>query len=326
MAYKDPRFVDIYQEIMEFRKQLHQVQKELRREKNRQSKRKLELCIGYLKRKIAWSLLNCGEYQKGLAIYQSLSWKTFGEQKYIGIGRALVETEQYGKARRVLKKGLKRFPKSTLLYITMGISYHLEGHNDVALLYYECALQYEPTNQNVLYQKAVSLECLGCYEEAESILRELNMRYPDDPDYIAWMGHCLFGQGHHEEAIKYYIQAKNMGYLRPELCGRLSISYLNMGFKNDALQVAEEGVREFPDNCPGLYALLGNVYFEMGWVKEARNILNEGLRRFPGDEDIEYMLEYIEHETDDPDKGKKPPILGLVLLLILIQKKLGKKK
>ena len=94
-----------------------------------------------------------------------------------------------------------------------------------------------------------------------------------------------------------------------------------MGFKNDALQVAEEGVREFPDDCPELYALLPNAYFEMGWVKEARNILNEGLRKFPGDEDIENMLECIEDETNDPDKGKKPPILGLLFLLSLIQKR-----
>jgi predicted Zn-dependent protease len=117
-----------------------------------------------------------------------------------------------------------------------------------------------------------------------------------------------------------------MGYLRPDLCGRLYISYRNMGLKNDALQVAEEGVREFPDDCPELYALLGNAYFEMGWVKEARSILNEGLRKFPDDEDIGDMLEYIEDETNDPDKGKKPPILGLLLLFILIQKRLGKKK
>jgi hypothetical protein len=57
---------------------------------------------------------------------------------------------------------------------------------------------------------------------------------------------------------------------------------------------------------------LGNAYFEMGWLEEARGILTEGLRKFPGDEVIENMLKRIEDETDDPDKGTKPPIISLL--------------
>jgi predicted Zn-dependent protease len=93
--------------------------------------------------------------------------------------------------------------------------------------------------------------------------------------------------------------------------------------KNDALHIAEEGLREFPDDHPVIYMGPGNAYFEMGWVEEARSILNEGLRKFPGDEDIENILERIEDETDNPDKGKKPPIIGLLFLLGIIQKRLG---
>ena len=64
----------------------------------------------------------------------------------------------------------------------------------------------------------------------------------------------------------------------------------------------------------------------MGWVEEARGILTEGLRKFPGDEVVENMLKRIEDKTDDPDKGKKPPIVNLLLLFILDQKNMGKKK
>jgi hypothetical protein len=38
------------------------------------------------------------------------------------------------------------------------------------------------------------------------------------------------------------------------------------------------------------------------------------------------MLKRIEDEIDDPDKGKKPPIIDLLVLLSLIQKRLGEKK
>ena len=93
MAYKDQRFAEIYEEIKELTKELHRVQKELGREKNRTIKRKHEQKIGDLKWLIAWSLIDCREFQKGLAVYDSLSWRTHGEVKYIGIGRALLEID-----------------------------------------------------------------------------------------------------------------------------------------------------------------------------------------------------------------------------------------
>ena len=68
--------------------------------------------------------------------------------------------------------------------------------------------------------------------------------------------------------------------------------------KNEALLIAEEGLREFPDDCSEIYMSLGDAYFEMGWLEEARGILTEGLRKFPGDEVIENLLgeiEIIEH-------------------------------
>jgi tetratricopeptide (TPR) repeat protein len=188
MAYKDPRFAEVYEEIEELTKELHRVQKELGHEKNRTIKRKHEQKIGNLKWLIAWSLIDCREFQKGLAIYDSLSWRTHGEEKYIGIGRALVDMEHYAEARRVLEKGFNRFPGSAFLCIMLGTAYHLEKHDHAALLYYNYVLQYDPENQNALYQKALSLNSLGCYEEAAPILQGLTMKYPDDPDYIAEMG------------------------------------------------------------------------------------------------------------------------------------------
>jgi len=87
----------------------------------------------------------------------------------------------------------------------------------------------------------------------------------------------------------------------------------------------EKGLREFPDE-PYMYANLGQGYFEKGWTDEARNVLQQGLKKFPYDEQLKELLEKIDDETDDPDKGKKPPIIGLLLLLSIIQKRLGKKK
>ena len=87
----------------------------------------------------------------------------------------------------------------------------------------------------------------------------------------------------------------------------------------------EKGLREFPDE-PYMYANLGQGYFEKGWTDEARNVLQQGLKKFPDDERIKELLEKIEDETDDPNKGKKPPIIMLLLLQYIIQRRLNKQK
>ena len=96
---------------------------------------------------------------------------------------------------------------------------------------------------------------------------------------------------------------------------------MNLGLVEAALEITEEGLREFPD-VPIMYANLGQGYFEKGWTDEARNALQQGLKKFPYDEQLKELLKKIEYETDNPDKGKKPPIIGLLLLLSLIQKRL----
>jgi tetratricopeptide (TPR) repeat protein len=79
-----------------------------------------------------------------------------------------------------------------------------------------------------------------------------------------------------------------------------------MGLKNDALHIAEEGLREFPDDHPEIYMSLGDAYFEMGWVEEAKSILNEGLRKFPGDEDIQNLLVNWKY-------GKRPSLIHFAI-------------
>ena len=95
---------------------------------------------------------------------------------------------------------------------------------------------------------------------------------------------------------------------------------MNLGLQEMALEMAEEGLREFPD-VPIMYANLCEGYFEKSWIDEARNVLEQGLKKYPDDEQLKELLEKIENDTDDPDKGKKQAIIGLLLFLSLIQKR-----
>jgi len=60
----------------------------------------------------------------------------------------------------------------------------------------------------------------------------------------------------------------------------------------------------------------------MGWRNECIEILKKGAKEFPKDEELKEFLKKLEDDMDDPDAGEKPPLLGLLLLMGLIRKKL----
>jgi hypothetical protein len=63
----------------------------------------------------------------------------------------------------------------------------------------------------------------------------------------------------------------------------------------------------------------------MGWKEEARDVLKEGLEKFPEDEELRQFSKDVDDDMDDPDGGVKPPLLGLMLLTAILQKKFGKR-
>ena len=67
---------------------------------------------------------------------------------------------------------------------------------------------------------------------------------------------------------------------------------------------------------------MGATFYEMGWRNECIEILKKGAKKFPKDEELEEFLKDVEDDMDDPDGGEKPPLLGLLLLMGLIRKKL----
>ena len=95
--------------------------------------------------------------------------------------------------------------------------------------------------------------------------------------------------------------------------------------KREAMEIALEGLKRFPDDDSALYHNVGAAFLEMGWRKEVLEVLKKGVEKFPDDEDLKKFLKDVEDDMDDPDKGDNPPILGLILLMALIHKKWRRK-
>jgi hypothetical protein len=91
------------------------------------------------------------------------------------------------------------------------------------------------------------------------------------------------------------------------------------------MEIAMEGLKKFPDEDPVLYQNVAATFWEMGWHQETLEVLKKGIEKFPEDEELKKFLKDAEDDTDDPDGGVKPPVLGLILLMAILQKRFRKK-
>ncbi|MEF9475382.1 MAG: tetratricopeptide repeat protein [Candidatus Mariimomonas ferrooxydans] len=321
-----PGLTETQREIENHRKILTQYYKHQEKNGNQGVTKRVSSRIESFKSRLAWFLLEAGEYREGLRLYRELSWKTYGEEKYIGISRALIELGEYHEADRLLARGLNRFPESGALLVARGLLYRRLGDEFKALKNFQGALALIPDDSHALYDKAISLNALGYYNEAAAILKYFVEKYPDDPEYLIEMGYSLIEQGYPRDAAENYLKAKDMVFESPALYGGLYCAYMDQGMKDEALEIATEGLQKLPDEHPGLYANLGEIYREMGWRDDAIETLSKGLEKFPDDGDLKELLREIEDEDNDPDINKKLRVTGLFMLFSELLKKLSRSR
>ena len=83
MGHDRSNKVDIYSELEKLKKGLLETEQELRQANRRYEKEKLKDLVNEIKLDLGWALLECGKYEKGLAVYQSVfgkQWKSFWSQ------------------------------------------------------------------------------------------------------------------------------------------------------------------------------------------------------------------------------------------------------
>jgi len=197
MTEKESLIVNNYKELQDLNKRYLKIQRKL--EKTRSSTAHLELkeYLDDLKEEMGCRLFDLGEYEKGLALFKSLSWETHGEGKCNGMIRALVEMEYYDEARRLLEKGLKEFPESYVLWVARGVLNQRLGYNLESLKCFQFALRYAPEGESeALFDVASALCELGHSEEASKVLQDLVQKHPEEPRYLAGLATCFLDMGY----------------------------------------------------------------------------------------------------------------------------------
>jgi tetratricopeptide (TPR) repeat protein len=332
MSQERSKDVNSYRQLKNLRSELFRVSKELRGTKDKTTRKELESRVNDLKIELGWNLMDCGDYHKGLALYTSLPWRAYEEVKCNGMSRALVELGLHDEAGRLLEKGLKKFPESYCLWVGMGAFHAALGRDFEALECFDTAVRVAPENNSVAFlNKAQVLTKIGCYGDALTILKDLIQRDSHDLRALLEAGYCHLEMGHPEDALQFYQKAmevwKNdpMPYEGGCLYMGLYAAYRAQGMLKEAMAIAKEGLRRFPEGDAGLYQNLSDAYYAMGWRGDALRVLKKGIEKFPKDEELKKVLKDIDEETDDPEDGQKPPLLGLILLASLIYRKFQKK-
>jgi len=219
-------------------------------------------------------------------------------------------------ARAVLEKGLSRHRGSVPILVSLGNCYSRLKRFEEALACYEHAQKLDPHEPKILFNKAGALSNLGLYEDARDIVVALLREWPGDPMCNSLMGHCYSEMGSPEEAAKYLKKALEHGDEDPLTYDNLYWAYRDMGLLDDAIALAQESIRKFPDTYPDLYRDLAGGYLELNWVEEARIVVRKGLSVFPYDQDLKELLGALDDDTDDGGREEINSISKPVLVLI----------
>lgn len=203
----------------------------------------------------------------------------------------------------------------------MGNVYHESGDYSISLKYFEQALAFDPGNKLILFSKANALYGLSLYENALPVYKNLAEQYLDESLFSTQVGYCHLQMGYPEDASGHFKSLINKGCAGSDDYNGLFCAYYDMGLLDDAIEIAKEGIRKFPEDDPTLYCNTGVAYFEQGRLNDARDIVSEGIKIFPDDEGLKELLKAIEDAIDNPDDDdKKPPIKGILVIASLIKK------
>lgn len=111
----------------ELAQKLFMAKMDLEKTRSARKRRHIQEYIDGLKLDLGWTLLDCKDYEKGLALLSSVSGTTHGEMKCNGMACALMEMGHYDEARRLLERGLRTYPHSYALWTAMGALYESLG-------------------------------------------------------------------------------------------------------------------------------------------------------------------------------------------------------
>ena len=119
---------------------------------------------------------------------------------------ALVRTERFEEADRLLERGLARYPDDAGLLVEHALNAHLRGGPRDAIARWEKALTAAPYAALCHSSLAASLRHVGEFEAAGRIIAQARRRFPRDPSVLSEEAHIFEGQSLFADALPLWAQ------------------------------------------------------------------------------------------------------------------------
>lgn len=153
-------------------------------------------------------------------------------------------------------------------------------------------------------KKAKTLRRQDKLEESQELLLALLEEYPHDPLVLFEVGGSYDVMGWEPDAIPYYEQAVQHGLEGDDLqeclvC--LGSSYRVIGESQEAVDILEDAIDQFPDNNSSK-AFLALAYYSNDQVEEAMSTLLELLLKTTKDENILTYYDPLDYYKDNLDE------------------------
>ena len=249
------------------------------------------------------------EFRSAEKLYKKLPRKTYGEQRYHGLAKILLETGRYDEGRALLEEALEQYPQSNALLNAMGIFFQRIGNFNEALRYFERVTDTTTEeSKTLLCNKALTFNWMGYFEEAHKLLCSLLESENDNLEYLVEMGYCNLMRGEKWEALRCFQEARDFGDESAGGYVGLCSACVATGLYHQAYAIACEGLDKLPQEVR-LYGNLAEAAMALGNPEEAEELIQKGLALDSECEPLkdlqEKMLRDKEAEQEEEENAKK---------------------
>ena len=131
---------------------------------------------------------------------------------WYGLGTILYNENKFQPARYYMRRAQQINKSSSVLKFILGQTEYRCGNTDECLRLFDEAIEMDPNNLAVKYQKGCVLSELGEFEEAMKCFHDVSGPVPDEPSAKFMEGKCAIEEGKIDEGLKYMVKALTLGY------------------------------------------------------------------------------------------------------------------
>jgi tetratricopeptide (TPR) repeat protein/tRNA A-37 threonylcarbamoyl transferase component Bud32 len=187
-------------------------------------------------------------------------------------------------------------------HCNLGITYHLQGNLDAAIVELKEALRLNPNYANAHYGLGATYADQMKIDAAIIEYKEALKLDPDDTGVHCNLGNAYRAQGNLDAAIEEYKEALRIDTSNAQAHNNLGVTYDNQGKIDAALGEYKEALRLDPNDA-GAHCNLGVAYLHQGNLDAATEECKEALRLVPNHAHAHYTLGLAYHGQGQLDKA-----------------------